>query len=304
MIGKVYRRLKLISGDRRWWGFYLQRRFMNPSTRELLASHVARHSRPTIVHKPNSDTDIRSAEELKTTGITMLGELLTPTQCAELKEYFKQREVFDPYRKELPRFKPLDTKEKHPDAHVAHHVAKDIFQAPYLADLANDPRILAIVSRFLGCRPTLGYIATWWSYATEKGAQQAEFFHRDVDDWKFVKLFVYLSDVGESSGPHIYVRNSSNKNILADIRRFNDEEVIEAFGKDNIIRLTANAGQGFLEDTFGIHKGQPVEKGTRLIFQAVYGLSQLPYGPKSPVMSKLDLNRPSYDSWVNRIYLN
>ncbi|MDD3326652.1 MAG: hypothetical protein PHW25_06170 [Zoogloea sp.] len=277
---------------------------MKPTTREFLASHVASRSRPAIVHIAQSDLETQAAEELKTSGITMLGELLTSAQCAELREYFKQHEVFDPYRKELPRFQPMDVKGKHPDAHVAHHSAKDILQAPYLADLANDPRILAIVSRFLGCRPTIGYLATWWSYATEKGAQEAEFFHRDVDDWKFVKLFVYLSDVGESSGPHIYVRNSSNKNKLAEIRRFSDREVADTFGEENILRLKANAGQGFLEDTFGIHKGQPVAKGTRLIFQAVYGLSPLPYGPRSPIMSKQELNRPGFDAWVNRIYVS
>ena len=37
--------------------------------------------------------------------------------------------------------------------------------------------------------------------ATAEGTpRHAENFHRDVDDLKFIKLFVYLTDVGDENG--------------------------------------------------------------------------------------------------------
>jgi hypothetical protein len=176
-------------------------------------------------------------------------------------------------------------------------------RAPYLLALANHPRILAVAAQFLGCKPTIGYLAAWWSYHTGIGPQQAEQFHRDVDDWKFVKLFVYLTDVGETCGPHVYVLGSSTRSELTEIRRFSEEEVRMAFGEDGILTMTGKAGVGFLEDTFGIHKGKPVAQGARLIFQAVYALSRLPYGPKAPVLPRSAVTTTGIDAWINRVYI-
>jgi hypothetical protein len=303
MIKKIVRRIKLVAGDRRWWGFFLQRQFLHPASRNWLAARVAAYSRPAAQHTQLDAAGGLASHALSESGIALLGELLSPTACEELRRYFNAIEVFDSYRPGSPRFLPLDTAKRHPAAHIAHHLPEDVLRAPHLVALANSPRILGIVSEFLGCKPTIGYLAAWWSYHTDIGAQQAEFFHRDVDDWKFVKLFVYLTDVGPDSGPHVYVQNSANCAKLTKIRRFTDEEVRDTFGPENLLVMTAKAGQGFLEDTFGIHKGQPVVNGTRLIFQVVYGLSPLPYGPKSPVMMRMELGRPELDPWINRVYL-
>lgn len=305
MIDKIIKRIRLVGSDSRWWGFFLQRQFMAPRSRRWLAARVAQ--RKPMAPDGGSDADVASAcKELGESGITMLGELVGPEACTELRTYFSQREVHDPYRPGTPHFLP-DGTERHPDAHIAHHSAADVVRAPYLLALANSPKILAIVGKFLGCKPTIGYLAVWWSYQTDKGAQQAEHFHRDVDDWRIVKLFIYLTDVGPQSGPHIFVQHSSNSPSLTKIRRFSDEEVVDAFGVANVLTMTAAAGQGFLEDTFGIHKGQPVESGTRLIFQAVYSMNALPYGPQQVV---IDLNSVQstdpgqrFDPWVNRVYV-
>lgn len=301
MIGKIIKRARLILSDWRWWGFFVQRRFMNPAARNWVAARVV-SLRPPARHGRLSEDALRASQALATSGIAMLGELLSPAACDELRRYFSQREVHDSYRTGSPGFLPSST-QRHPDAHIAHHSPQDVLCSPHLLALANDPRILAIVSSFIGCKPTIAYLAAWWSYHTAKGAQQAEFFHRDVDDWKLVKLFVYLTDVGPDSGPPVYVQHSSTSTKLTEIRRFADEEVIRAFGADNVLTMSAAAGQGFLEDTFGIHKGQPVARGTRLIFQAVYGLSPLPYSPKAPVLSRVDLGMPALDPWINRAYV-
>lgn len=243
---------------------------------------------------------IDGQRDLSGPGLHELGQLLSFEAASELVDYFKDLAVQDPYRPEEPEFLPL-AKNRPRESHIAHHHPKDVLAAPHLLELANDPRILDIVGTFLGCKPTIGYIATWWSYATDLGPQQAENYHRDVDDWRFVKLFVYLTEVKESNGPHNYVTYSAQSNALNKIRRYHDQEVFSVYGKNNIRTITSNAGQGFLENTYGIHKGQPVRDGRRLLFQVVYSMTPLPYAPKSPVMDMpVGTN---YDPWINRLYL-
>lgn len=279
---------------------------MSPLVRERLSELIARHLRPKSLSLQTSSSDIaKRIAQTRDSGISHFGQLLTKDQAAELQRYFECKQVKDPYRTDSPTFLP-DGSQRHPDSHVAHHDAKDVIQAPYLLAIANRPDILAIVEGILGCKPTLSYIAAWWSYHTNVGAQQAEHFHRDVDDWRFVKLFIYLTDVAELNGPHVYVLNSSASHKLRKIRRYSDDEVIQHFGKNNIIEITGNAGQGFLEDTFGIHKGQPVNNGRRLIFQAVYSMFPLPYAPKAPVISTNELTCSKElipDPWINRLYI-
>lgn len=291
--------LKKVAFDPRWWNFYIQRRFTNPSQRTRIADRIAR-SKPsaTLIDR---DRSVRAAEDLKTSGLHRLGSLLSPEKCTELVSYFESKDVTDPYRPSVPPFLPLSSR-RPAEAHIAHHSANDIVEAPYLVELANDPRIIDAVSGFLGCKPTIGYMATWWSYATSTGPQQAENFHRDVDDWRFVKLFVYLTEVTSERGPHKYVLYSSPTPRLTVIRRYQDDEVQSAFGADNILTMTAQPGEGFLEDTYGLHKGQPVQSGRRLLFQVMYTLSGTPYAPKVPVGS-FSARGSNGDAWTNRFYL-
>ena len=152
-------------------------------------------------------------------------------------------------------------------------------------------------------RPTIGYLAAWWSFPTEDGPMHAENFHRDVDDWKFIKLFVALTNFSHTNGPHVYVVGSSkSKKGRQSIRRYDDDEIVRLFGNKAIKYMTPQAGEAFFEDTFGFHKGQPVESGFRLMFQVTYSISALPYSPVNPVMSHKECN-DSYDHWVNRLYL-
>ncbi|CAN5833146.1 hypothetical protein BH11PSE12_BH11PSE12_00310 [soil metagenome] len=306
MLKRKLRRLRLVLEDSRWWPFYIQRRFMNPVTRSKLTAWVAKTRPKSLQMTTTPAILLKHAQELNSAGISHLGAVLTASQTLELRTYFSGLKVFDDYRPETPPFLPHSDL-RHPQSHVAHHNACDIIRAPYLLKLANDPLLIDIAGKFLGCKPTIGYLATWWSYRTTNGAQQAEHFHRDVDDLKFLKLFIYLTDVGENNGPHIYVTHSSSSNKLCEIRRFDDAEVVSQFGRENILQLTGNSGECFLEDTFGIHKGQPVQEGIRLIFQVVYSIFPLPYGPRTPVIkqSELTLNEiNALDPWVNRLYVS
>lgn len=289
--------------DRRWRRFYFQRRFMRPKVRAWAAERIARRRRQPAAASQNAGVEAM-ADDLRHIGLVNLGPLLTAEQAGEVRNYFMNKPVIDEYRPEWKPFAPLG-EGRHPLCHVANHLDPDIIAAPYLLALANDPRIIDIVHRQLGCRPTISEIGAWWSYPTAAGPQQAENFHRDVDDWNFVKLFLYLTDVEPDSGPHVYVRGSAGDPRLAVLKRYDDQEVFDAFGRQAVAVQTAKAGSAFLENTFGLHKGTPVERGVRLLFQVVYSLHPLPYGPTRPI-ARFDAHLDGDDlaRRTNRVYLD
>jgi hypothetical protein len=82
--------------------------------------------------------------------------------------------------------------------------------------------------------------------------------------------------------------------------------VLGAYGNNQIVRHVAGAGTGILENTFGLHKGQPVRNGRRLMFQAVYSLFPIPYGARRPVaaLAEVPAGQVPLDPFVNRVYLS
>src|SRR5690606_8644383 len=95
-----------------------------------------------------------------------------------------------------------------PETHVGHFDDRTILHAPHVLRIANDPEIISAVSGALGARPIISSLIAWWSIPHAGQAREAELFHRDVDDWRFIKLFVYLTDVDAGAGPHVYVPGS------------------------------------------------------------------------------------------------
>ena len=105
-------------------------------------------------------------------------------------------------------------------------------------------------------------------------------FHFDLDDWRAVKFFFYLTNVGPENGPHMYVRKSHrNRSVLDQLSLFksrSDRHVIAKYGRDNLVVIQGSAGTGFVEDPFGFHTGTSVRGAARLILEVEYGVSRIP----------------------------
>jgi hypothetical protein len=158
-----------------------------------------------------------------------------------------------------------------------------IFELPELQELATDETVVAVAQAYLGCRPVNDLVAMWWSAVHGGGpsSEAAQLFHFDMDRLKFIKFFVYLSDVDEAHGPHVYV-NSSHVRKPKPVRRdgrIPDDEIIGQYGEDAIVEITGERGTILAVDTRGFHKGKTPEIGDRLLFQVEYtnSLFGVPY---------------------------
>lgn len=152
-----------------------------------------------------------------------------------------------------------------------------------LKKLEKDPGILAIAAKFLGAQAVhMGSEISWSFPVAGTHVQQreaAQVFHYDLDDYRFIKFFFYLTDVDISSGPHAYIRGThKHKKWLhqligtrcADI---DDEKIVECYGAQNVVNVCGKAGFGFVENPLCFHKGtQPTEK-PRLMLQIEYAIN-------------------------------
>lgn len=283
--------------DRRYRYYYGHRNVATFGEREKLArAHLER--------LPSSETgSSQFGAALATDGIAMLPRLWNDDQLAETRRYFENHTCADPYRPNLGQF--LAPGDAPAETHVAYFSNEQVVNAPHCLRLANDPQILSAVAQMLGAKPTISYMAAWWSMPGRGKAEHAEMFHRDVDDLRFVKLFVYLTDVTTKSGPHMFVRGSHKSEELSERIRYTDEAVAATFGKDDILTLTGPAGTMFLENTFGLHRGIPPASKPRLIFQTLYSFEEYIAGPKRPVRSVANpFESLMLDPYVNRAYCN
>ena len=285
--------------DERHRAFNAQRKIVDLAQRTEAARRAAERLPRAAAPLPESDE--QALARLDADGWLPLPGLIQPEWVGEIKAYLAGRLARDPYRPELGRFRAPD--EVPPQTHVSHFDNADIVRAPHLMAIANDPRVLGLVEAWMGVKPTLAALRVWWSTPTATGEpEHAELFHRDVDDLQFIKLFVYLTDVGEDTGPHIFVEGSQRIDKLTRIARYTDEQVAEAFGEDAIRRFTGPAGTAFLENTYGMHRGLPPRAGPRLIFQPLYAQRPLIFGPKRPVISASELPL-KVDPYVNRVFV-
>ena len=148
---------------------------------------------------------------------------------------------------------------------------------PAFQKLKNDPVLLAIAAKYLGSEPIFVEHELCWSFPVEATSfeqlKAAQVFHYDIDDYRPIKFFFYLTDVDSSSGPHVCIRGThKNKKFLHQIigqrsASIDDKKLIHDYGSEKVMTILGTAGSGFVGDTFCFHKGTlPTEK-ERLLLQ-------------------------------------
>ncbi len=147
----------------------------------------------------------------------------------------------------------------------------DVYSNTIVQELATDATLFAVAQKYLKCKPIQDLTAMWWSaaFTKEASSEAAQLYHFDMDRFKFIKFFFYLTDVDSSNGPHCYVRGTHKfmPEVLWKDGRIQDVEIAACYGKEDILEITGKKGTIMAVDTRGLHKGKVLEKGERLILQ-------------------------------------
>jgi hypothetical protein len=163
----------------------------------------------------------------------------------------------------------------------------DLINNSLIQNLALDCKLMNIAQEYLGCLPILDIVGAWWSAPSAKpDVTAAQLWHFDMDRPSWIKIFIYLTDCNKNNGPHKFIIKSHHNNGIPFALRSKgyerlDDNLINKYYDEKLIKeFTAKEGDLLIEDSRGLHKGQQLKEGRRLILNFQYSSSV--FGAKIP----------------------
>jgi len=259
----------------RWPIYDVSRYFINAESRKLY--RIARAGMA-----PNS-VEQSVIRDLRETGISVrqVSELLPHKMFSDLQGWAETR-VREPAIQE--RIKAIEGGAR-PEAKankfyilrpLGDKPVVDVRDEVMLVSL-SDP-ILRIVCGYFGMLSRLAAIDLWYNVATDGPDVVSQRWHRDPEDRRIVKTFLYLRDVDETNGPFCYIPGSQNggpfraiyPQTIAASNYPEDGAVDSRFTPNQKQVCTGKAGTLIFCDTTGFHRGGHATAGARLLINAVY----------------------------------
>ena len=141
-------------------------------------------------------------------------------------------------------------------------------------------QMLDIVNTYLGLWSKLEYVDLWYSRPQpgDAGRVSSQRWHRDYNDRRLVKTFLYLVDVDEGAGPFEYVPGSAPGQARGDFWPWRplgqnyppDNELERRIGSDGARVFTAPKGTLLFCNTAGFHRGGFATARPRVLATATY----------------------------------
>ncbi len=295
---------------------------LNKQTRDTIGLAVAQHVARTVLPAFNdrkielSRKGATAVNQLRADGYAIIPNVFDPAEIASIYDYVADKHVLygqeSGYNQVGGRAEgPID--QRPPATRFAHYKTPDLLACPAIYRAVHDQDLLATITAYLGAPPTISSVSLWWSFPVELPAAGMQHYHHDRGDFRSTNLFVYLTDVSDTTGPHAFVEKTHEMDILypvalklfgSDPKRMNefwqwmekhrksDEEVSSFFPPDMVKSFVGPQGMSFLEDTRGQHKGTQPTHGNRLAFEIVY--STLPkYNEVFNPISRSELRMPA-----------
>jgi hypothetical protein len=145
-----------------------------------------------------------------------------------------------------------------------------------LLELGLDARMLDVVNSYLGLWAKLIHLDLWYTIplAADRPAVASQCWHRDPEDEKLIKVFLYFSDVDEGAGPLQYVpgtfpggpyENVWRKTSLLNATYPPAEEFESALPPSKWISCIGGPGTLVFCDTNGFHRGGFATRRERIL---------------------------------------
>ena len=182
------------------------------------------------------------------------------------------------------------------------HVALDINLAKtsFIQELATSNFFMDLSKKYINndsiSVSALCYISNPTQITESEKKDNAQYFHYDNDFKKFFKVFIYLNDVSLAAGPHSFVAKTNTKKFFKHIvaERIDDKEINKSYNVEDIKIFNGKKGNVIIEDTFGLHKGTPPSKESRIVLILIYGYDLGIDIYKNPLIKKFNSDNTNY----------
>lgn len=298
LASRVPRLLRDIRSHHGWLAFFVLGRVL--PVRRLVAASKARRARlaapaGAACHGVLTGPPVAEAVAALHRDGLCPGLRLSPEFVAAVHAYVQGRPCYGGLDWSTP-FRPDDRaaiERRTGQSLVVGHFPDNDRECAAIGRLIRHPWLHAVASGYFGSPAVILDVRLWWSFPSSAPSRAAlklagqDTFHFDMTDWKQLKFFFYLTEVGERTGPHRFVRGSHSRRPLShQVSAFTsktDAEIAAAYGPAVIETLTGPAGFGFAEDPFGFHTGAAVREGQRLCLEVSFGITGMlrrrDYGP-------------------------
>lgn len=267
-------------------------RMLDPKGRDCIADCLARAVRGASGERILGQQATNWVETLRDDGRVRLGQLLKVQHCNEVEAYFKALPCFNLHYEGHIRGDGVGRRVdgEASQFHFGSYPREDILRAPHLLDALVSDTVLDVVEGYLGAPPMMFSANVFWSFPGHGAASYGQDFHRDISHTKFCVLFLYLTDSDSESGAHQYIlRTHRVDSVEAHLRETGAKvSAADLFHKPTdglgftpeyeqlfsslIETIQGPAGTGFIEDTYGLHRGLPPCAKPRLAAWARYSV--------------------------------
>ena len=146
--------------------------------------------------------------------------------------------------------------------------------------------ILDAATSYLGAVPRLSGAMLVWSPENDT-ARSSQLFHFDYEDLTQLKMFINILDTTEDQGPLTFlpahVSAQVQKSIGRILGRVSDDQVYQAGGRNQELKLVGPCGSGaFLDTSRCLHYGSRFNKKDRLILIVQFLKFHSSYRPYIP----------------------
>jgi hypothetical protein len=254
-----------------------------------------------------NDVQQRVLKDLNESGIAFakFGELVEDIECwnnlnREMMDFIKSDKVqtrIDSYQKE---FDKAFSKEYLVRQYEVSDCPTISINDPWVR-VALDESLLNIVNSYLGLWSQLHYVDMWYTIPVnhERTFVGSQRWHRDPEDNRLIKVFLYFSEVDDVAGPLHYVRGSCRStgayhNLWRWRSKFvsypPQEELEKTIKEHDRIICRGTAGTLVFCDTSGFHRGGYATQQSRALATWTYT------SPASLSPRRFDID------WTNKLY--
>ena len=150
-----------------------------------------------------------------------------------------------------------------------------------ISQIVSDENILNLVREYLNEKKVyIGFIKLRRFFCNNLPDFDTNYFHFDDNSDKILKCIIYLNDIiTADDGSFVYVKNShinpmpSKQEYIGKYAR-TDDQIIEFYGKDSIVKVLGGKGTILFADTLGYHKGIKPKNRDRYILYVNYVLEE------------------------------
>ena len=232
------------------------------------------------IHNPKNifnNKDIKTINniiELSKDKIEEFENLKKNNDFNRFNQNLKNKGIYKPFRFDLGGY--LKFKDKNIDTNDFTKINYEILK------IGLKEEFLYLASLYLGIYPFLGRFYAWYDFPTNENKTSSQCWHKDTDDKKFFKIFIYLNEVDGNNGPFCYIKKTHQSKKNSEIQKYfkktdystfdilEDNDVHNLYSEKDIIECNGSLGTTIFADTSGYHRGKKLNNDKRIMLVFEY----------------------------------